>query len=523
MARPALCFLTFFSALLAGTVESPNFEGFLDRAGCDTVIGWAVDRNRPGSPVLVDILVDGVYATTAATGASRDDVAAYLGSTFRPAGFAVSIPALRAGGSHVVSARFREGGQALYPPVRESPPCVAQGRVESVSCTEVRGWVYPGDAPAMAVAVAVDGLEFVAFGGAGEPRPDLTFLPAGRRDVGFRFALPSGYQDGQRHSVRVTTFGNPTLDETIVTPVCPRIWEGHVDSASCDALGGMQASGWVADRSKPNTPVSVQWELRQAGGAVSGPELASLPRPDVGAHLGDDGRHGFRLRFGISASELRLFYPNSSNPLFSSVTMARCPSSGTHVAAITGSCQTLSGWAADRNRPNVPLRIRVFVDSKEIATVVADQPRPDLQGFLRDNGNHGLTYTVPWQGLGEHVFGLIDADTGTPLPGSGAPFAACPTVEHYLDSYSCQSLSGWAADRTQPNVAVGVRVVVDGTLRESITADRDRPDVAAYLGDNGKHGYSWSLPQPLRDNRFHTYEFTADGAPTRRVSFVCGP
>ncbi|HMJ24969.1 MAG TPA: glycosyltransferase domain-containing protein [Pyrinomonadaceae bacterium] len=53
------------------------------------------------------------------------------------------------------------------------------------------------------------------------------------------------------------------------------------------------------------------------------------------------------------------------------------------------------GWAADRTRPNVPISISLYERNNLIATVPANQPRPDVGAYLGDNGRHGFTIPLP--------------------------------------------------------------------------------------------------------------------------------
>ena len=75
----------------------------------------------------------------------------------------------------------------------------------------------------------------------------------------------------------------------------------------------------------------------------------------------------------------------------------------------------------------------------------------------------------------------------------------------YLDSGNCQGLSGWAADRTRLNQPIAVSIFDGATLLGSVTASQSRPDVGAYLGDNGLHGFSFSLPASIRTGGTHTF------------------
>jgi hypothetical protein len=50
--------------------------GHVDRAGADGIVGWAVDRARPGERVRLVVLHRGQVVATGATGLPREDVVA---------------------------------------------------------------------------------------------------------------------------------------------------------------------------------------------------------------------------------------------------------------------------------------------------------------------------------------------------------------------------------------------------------------------------------------------------------------
>jgi hypothetical protein len=55
----------------------------------------------------------------------------------------------------------------------------------------------------------------------------------------------------------------------------------------------------------------------------------------------------------------------------------------------------IRGWAADRDRLNIPISVSLYESGKLIATVQANQNRPDVGGYLGDNGRHGFTIPLP--------------------------------------------------------------------------------------------------------------------------------
>ena len=65
-----------------------------------------------------------------------------------------------------------------------------------------------------------------------------------------------------------------------------------------------------------------------------------------------------------------------------------------HVDAV--SRRTVSGWAADANRPNAALTVSIIVDGAFVADVTADRPRQDLARLGRyGEGKHGFLFTFP--------------------------------------------------------------------------------------------------------------------------------
>jgi hypothetical protein len=88
------------------TLVPPNYQGYVDHMGCDTIAGWAANRNRLNAPVNVAIY-DGqtrlqiLHATD-----SRPDVGNYLGDNGLH-GFNILTPlSLKDGVAHQVSVRF---------------------------------------------------------------------------------------------------------------------------------------------------------------------------------------------------------------------------------------------------------------------------------------------------------------------------------------------------------------------------------------------------------------------------------
>jgi len=77
----------------------------------------------------------------------------------------------------------------------------------------------------------------------------------------------------------------------------------------------------------------------------------------------------------------------------------------------------------------------------------------------------------------------------------------------HVDTATRFSVGGWAGDSTQPDLRVGLRVLVDGKGAGEITADRHRPDIAASgKFSDGRHGFLYSFKPPLSADANHTIE-----------------
>jgi subtilisin family serine protease len=99
---------------------------------------------------------------------------------------------------------------------------------------------------------------------------------------------------------------------------------------------------------------------------------------------------------------------------------------------------------------------------------------------------------------------ITDAGTGSPNRLLYSLFVgALPVYEGFLDNVSCDSITGWAADRNRPNTSIIVRIYDGATLVSTVQARDLRTDVANYLGDNGRHGFAIPLPTRFKNGQQH--------------------
>ncbi len=285
-------------------------------------------------------------------------------------------------------------------------------------------------------------------------------------------------------------------------------YHGYVDSATCSGI-----SGWVADFNRPYVPITVTlWD----GATQIASTTASSPRPDVAPVTGDNGLHGFSLALpaGYSngtAHNLQLRYEASATQVLGSPFTLTCGSAG---ASYTGyvdaaSCNGISGWAADRSRPNVPIAVTLWDGATQIASTTASSSRPDVAPVTGDNGLHGFSLALPAayaNGIG-HALQVHYEASPTQIYGASATLTCGGTAVSYtgyVDALTCTSIAGWAADRYNLNSSISVGIYDGSSLVLAVSASASRPDVGTFLGDNGLHGFGVPTPASLKDGAAHS-------------------
>jgi subtilisin len=277
---------------------------------------------------------------------------------------------------------------------------------------------------------------------------------------------------------------------------------GNLDRADCSVI-----SGWVADRNRPDVALSVRIF---DGNTLVTTVQANSYRSDIANHLGDGGYHGFSLstpsvfRDGKSHS-LRVQYDSTNQNIPNGQKTVSCqPDYVGNIERID--CNTISGWVADRNRPNVAITVRIYDDTKLVSTVTANQVRADLINFLGDNGAHGFSISTPeaFKDGKAHTIRLR-YETSTSTVTNGSKSITCgPSYVGNLDTASCSNIIGWAADRNRLNTSIRVKIFDGEKLLQTVTANLLRPDVGSVLKDNGLHGFNLATPAVFKDGKPHT-------------------
>jgi parallel beta-helix repeat protein len=302
---------------------------------------------------------------------------------------------------------------------------------------------------------------------------------------------------------------HPSIGCYEVAAAEPPNYVGFVDSANCTSI-----TGWAADRNRLNTSINVEV---YDGATLLTTVLASNSRPDVGAFLGDNGLHGFSIPtpaalLNGSAHTVHVKFETSATDLTGSPFTLTCGASlpPNYIGFLdSATCTTVSGWAADKNHLNTSINVELYNGTTLIAILPATLSRPDVGAYLGDNGLHGFSITTPDQLKtgAAHSLHVKFATTATDLSGSPASVTCTPATPNYVgfvDVANCSQIAGWAADRNRLNSSITVDIYDGGTLILTLNANLSRPDVGAFLGDNGKHGFSIAVPAALETGTAHS-------------------
>ncbi|RRA99986.1 putative Ig domain-containing protein [Larkinella rosea] len=279
---------------ISSSAVTGSFDGFIYGADCSTFRGWAWDRNKPNTPVSVDILDGATVVATLLADVFRQDLLT-AGKGNGKHAFSWSIPqSLKDGLAHSLSARVSGSGFIL----KDSPKSlVCQGSSSPAN----KAPVPPSPSILIAPLAAQVNVPFsstlVAFTDPeGQP---LTYALSGLPDglsinttsrvisgtptVAGTFVLAYSASDGVlTNSVSFPLTVNPASTTTVTGN-----FEGFLDKVECGTI-----RGWVWDRNKPNTPLTVEF-YHTLTKEVFGSTVANIYREDLKTAGKGNGAHAY--------------------------------------------------------------------------------------------------------------------------------------------------------------------------------------------------------------------------------------
>jgi glucose/arabinose dehydrogenase len=282
---------------LGGTVHriinpnapAPQYQGFLDGAGCDTIEGWAWDSNQPNTPVYVDVYDGNTFVAITQANMYREDLLNALASPNH--GFSLLTPAsLRDGAVHTINVMF-SGTNTLLNNTGRTIQCSQApnlyGRHDGQGCNTIEGWAWDGNDRNGTINVDIyDGATLIGTIAATLYRQDLADA-LGSPYHGWIFHTPASLRDGQPHTL-TAKFGGTNTNLPLDTPRTTSCttgttsFQGNLDVADCNFISGY---AWDANDDQGTIVVAIY---------VDGNFLVVVPAQEAYAGIGT-GYHGFRF------------------------------------------------------------------------------------------------------------------------------------------------------------------------------------------------------------------------------------
>ncbi|GAB3321584.1 hypothetical protein GCM10027299_16230 [Larkinella ripae] len=390
-----------------GPVVTGNFEGYLDQVNCTSFSGWVWDRNKPNTPVTVEFLAGTAVATAVSIGSTSADI---FRQDLQKAG--------KGNGAHGYSFAVPES-------IKNNQTQTIWGRV--LNSTFVLTW-----SP-----------KTITCEGTGVPPTNLPpVAPAA-----------------------------PTLTATVNSAYSNQlpVFTDANNDALTYTLSGLPAglSFNAANRTISGTPTG-------AGGSTL-------------TYSATDGKSA-AVSISITLT-VNTATPGNQPPVAPTVSLP----TGTINAAYSTT-------------------LPVFTDANNDALTYTLSGLPT--GLSFNASNRTISGTPTQQGSFPLVYsandGTLKTDLNLTLTVNGGTTAPAANFDGYLtQEVNCNTLSGWAYDRTRPNAHVFIEFF-DGP---SIDAGRalgsiEAGDFRQHLKDagkgNGEHWYDFPIPDQIKDGQNHT-------------------
>ncbi|RRB00019.1 T9SS C-terminal target domain-containing protein [Larkinella rosea] len=278
-----------------------SFDGFIYGADCATFRGWAWDRNKPNTAISIDILEGSTVIATLMASEFRQDLLDQGKGNGRHA-FFWSIPEnLKDGLPHSLSARvtgnpfvLKDSPKVLIcqpnpgpggnkPPQPPVPTVLIAPLVAQVGVPFSGTLVAFTDPEGGSLTYAVTGLP----GGLSVEMPNRIISGTPTQPGTFVLTYQATDNQGATNSVSFQLTVN-SAETTTVTGS----FEGYLDKLDC---GGIR--GWVWDRNKPNTPLTVEFYTESSPGNITvlGSTFANTFRQDLKDAGKGNGAHAYNF------------------------------------------------------------------------------------------------------------------------------------------------------------------------------------------------------------------------------------
>jgi hypothetical protein len=289
------CSATITPALeVVNSSITSTFDGYIYGADCSTFRGWAWDGSKPNTPLSVEILDGPNVIGTLTAGEFRQDLLTAGKGNGNHAFFYTIPQSLKDNTEHSLSARVR--GSSFF--LKGSPKALVcrTGRepenkppvppTPTILITPITAQVNVPFSGTLVAFTDPEGDDWLFY--------DLTNLPAGLNfdpfdriiygtpKVAGTYVLAYSAADEARNKNSVS-FVFTVLPET--TSGVTGSFDGYLDKVECGTV-----RGWVWDRNKPTTPLTVEF---YTGTTVWGSTVANIYRDDLKNAGKGNGAHAY--------------------------------------------------------------------------------------------------------------------------------------------------------------------------------------------------------------------------------------
>ncbi|MGA0556323.1 putative Ig domain-containing protein [Larkinella sp. VNQ87] len=329
------------------------------------------------------------------------------------------------------------------------------------------------------------------------------------------FNLTYSATDGKSEPVTVAL--TLTVNPATSTPPLPAAnFDGYLtQEVNCNTL-----SGWAYDRTRPNAALTI--EFFDGPSIAAGTPIGSILADDFRQHLKDAGKgngehwYDFPIPETLKDGQNHTIWARVQGSEFIlkwAPKTINCAGSGTPPVNQPPVAPTISNLTATVNTAYSSAALPVFTDPNNDALTYALSGLPNglsfstgsrvISGTPTQTGSFNLTYSAT-DGKSDPVLVnltlTVSESNNPPTSGSSGP----GNYEGYLDVVNCSSIQGWIWNRDKPNTHITVEFLDGNTVVGSTDANIFRQDLKNANKGNGEHGYSFQVPNSLKDGKAHS-------------------
>ncbi|GAB3336457.1 hypothetical protein GCM10027299_46540 [Larkinella ripae] len=284
-------------------------------------------------------------------------------------------------------------------------------------------------------------------------------------------------------------------------------FEGYLDKVECGTM-----RGWVWDRNKPNTPLTVEFFINDQSIGTASADIFRQDLKDAGK---GNGAHAYsfttpgRIKNGTTY-QISARVQNSNYILKGAPKALNCPVEGTP-ANQPPQAPSVNPLAATVNA-SFSATLPVFTDTDPLTYALSGLPgglnfnagSRQISGSPTETGTFTLTYSATDNQGGSNSVAIVlkvsavSSEPQGPVTGN---------FDGYLDKVECGSIRGWVWDRNKPNAALTVEFFANNQSIGETVADIFRQDLKNLGKGNGAHVYSFTTPASIKNGT--TYQISA--------------